>query len=86
MTRGKALSFFDSFEDVKIIDQIYDDFESQICKNCKHSYVGEETWNGDIVAYCCKLNIGTFTVTDIPHSAPDFGCIKFQAKTEPEDT
>ena len=39
MTRSKALSYFDSFEDVKIIDKIYDDIESQTCENCKYGFI-----------------------------------------------
>ncbi len=88
MNREEAIKLFNSFgksftldearQDIHIlIDRIFNEFEAQTCQNCKHAYVGEETYKGDIVAYCCKLNIGTFTVTDIPHSEPDFGCNQF---------
>jgi hypothetical protein len=55
-----------------MLDKIYDDFESRICKNCTHhtGVTADQGWWGD---YTCKeLKINT---------SKNFGCNKFERKT-----
>lgn len=53
------------FQIEKIIEEIYNDFESRVCENCKHFYDTEEEWqDGDCpmtfiddktMCYCYKF-------------------------------
>ena len=65
-----------------IIDEIYDDFEKQTCKNCKYNVedytidtqVFTECKNENSLLYCTSLS-------DIYNGThPDFGCNQFSCK------
>lgn len=55
------------------IDAIYDDFESRICENCKYSSVIQGT---------DRLFCGCDEAEQLPTVNKDFGCNKFERKTD----
>lgn len=61
----------------ELLDDIYDDFESRTCENCK--YYDATTYNvsNDTTGFCKRLAIGR---ADAYIEFEDFGCNKFTRK------
>ena len=84
MIRSEALLEVDNFLDNendfnnirKLINKIYDDFESRVCKNCKYFVECNDGYH-----YCNNINNtglnGIIT--------PDFGCNRFEKKENKND-
>lgn len=72
-TYAKVEGMIPYFKTIKIVDKIFNDFESRICKNCEHHTgvtADQGWWEGD--DYTCKeLKKNTHM---------DFGCNKFERK------
>ena len=70
---GKSAEYFDKvllIDDVtNLINQIYDDFDSRICKNCKYwkKYVNTSLCNEGTLDFIIETN-------------EDFGCNKFERR------
>lgn len=65
----ESCAVMESDEVLKLIDEIYDDFESRTCENCKH---GEYEKNIKGI-YCSFVN---YCGSD--YMEKDFGCNKFE--------
>jgi len=61
----------------KIVDKIYDDFESRICENCIH-FIKDKFNNNEntCISGCGDIAIGFDTV----YCSSDFGCIEWESK------
>jgi len=67
------------------IDEIYDDFESRTCENCKYYYL-----DGAPNLYICNilpiegelLDDNGFIVRGFFYPEKDFGCNKFERKSD----
>lgn len=70
MTREEAKEYYKNIASPYVINEIYDDFESRTCENCK--YCIDDGSSG----YVCK------GMSDVIHisSIDDFGCNKFERK------
>ena len=63
----------------EFIEDIYDDFESRVCKNCKfyiESIDDKESEMVDMITGCSQIYIET----NYLYSLKDFGCNKFERK------
>ena len=79
-TNGIGGDYFnkDEFEDR--IDEIYDDFESRVCENCKYweeniNMLKKRTGDGD-----CHKEIDEIGDMYNSYTSKDFGCNKFEPK------
>ena len=61
-----------------VIDQIYDDFESRTCENCKYVENSGQTYSTAVQK--CKLGIGDINEWGSVFCSKDFGCNKFERK------
>jgi len=57
---------------IKVIDVIFDDFESRVCKNCKYDWCGCDVQNA-------IFRISELNDMEMPN-LDDFGCNKFERK------
>jgi len=79
MTREKAKLLVKNCDNGnEVIDKIYDEFESRICKNCKY-YSSNELLRG--ICKNFQLKLKTLGLHFVPQSE-DFGCNKFEKKAE----
>ena len=58
----------------ELIDKIYDDFESKICKNCKY-FKGT-----GMIANCSNLEVGKMNGGAFIDVDENFGCNKFERR------
>jgi hypothetical protein len=65
---------------INFVDEIYNDFESRTCENCKH-------WNGNEE---CELLVYDYCINDYCDdrcitTSPSFSCNKWEDKNENKD-
>ena len=69
-----------------LVNEMFDDFDSRICKNCKHMrYPHDKTYNGyaKCIKGCASTTIIMYTNDnhfDNEVVEPNFGCNKFERK------
>ena len=91
MTRKEAINSFYCIEagsdGVELVNEIYDDFESRTCQNCKHYYQPYTYEYSFSDPYACRELSSRTQITpyskleeNIFYPDKDFGCNKWEQK------